>query len=141
LIRCTTTTSVQKELKIILFLRIATMASIDIYTSVDKHYSRLARETTQETASQSEKVALSFGYSAEELAAIPGGANLGVSCGNPIALAALKEVSIDDIRYLPVEQTLTYYYREKQWWIWAVGLDLTSSLQRERLDRMEQPLV
>ncbi|HXJ58904.1 MAG TPA: arsenite methyltransferase [Verrucomicrobiae bacterium] len=37
------------------------------------------------------------GYSAEELAALPEGANLGLSCGNPNALAALKpgEVVLD----------------------------------------------
>ena len=32
-----------------------------------------------------------IGYSAEELAAIPDGANLGLGCGNPTALASLKE--------------------------------------------------
>lgn len=31
-----------------------------------------------------------IGYSAEELAALPEGANMGLSCGNPAALAALK---------------------------------------------------
>jgi arsenite methyltransferase len=38
-----------------------------------------------------------IGYSAEELAALPEGANLGLSCGNPAALAALKpgEVVLD----------------------------------------------
>lgn len=32
-----------------------------------------------------------LGYSAEELAAVPDGANLGLGCGNPQALAALRE--------------------------------------------------
>ncbi len=38
-----------------------------------------------------------IGYSAEELAALPEGANLGLSCGNPAALAALQpgEVVLD----------------------------------------------
>mgnify|MGYP001355619267 CR=1 FL=1 len=38
-----------------------------------------------------------IGYSAEELAAIPGDANLGLGCGNPAALAGLKpgEVVLD----------------------------------------------
>jgi SAM-dependent methyltransferase len=36
-------------------------------------------------------VAEAFGYSQEELASIPAGANLGLSCGNPIALAGLRE--------------------------------------------------
>jgi len=32
-----------------------------------------------------------LGYSAEELAAAPGGANMGLGCGNPTAIASLKE--------------------------------------------------
>src|SRR5215211_5903206 len=38
-----------------------------------------------------------MGYSAEELAAVPEGANLGLGCGNPQAIAALKtgEVVVD----------------------------------------------
>src|SRR3954462_7820310 len=35
-------------------------------------------------------VAEAFGYSPEELAAIPAGANLGLSCGNPTAYANLR---------------------------------------------------
>lgn len=35
-------------------------------------------------------LARKFGYSEEDLAALPDGANLGLSCGNPIALASLK---------------------------------------------------
>ena len=31
-----------------------------------------------------------FGYSAEEMAAVPAGSNLGLGCGNPTAIAALK---------------------------------------------------
>ena len=34
--------------------------------------------------------ALQLGYSNEELGAVPGGANLGLGCGNPQAIAALK---------------------------------------------------
>ena len=36
-------------------------------------------------------VAEAFGYSAEELASIPAGANMGLSCGNPTAFANLRE--------------------------------------------------
>lgn len=44
-----------------------------------------------------EKVARQVGYSVQELAALPEGANLGLSCGNPNALAALQpgEVVLD----------------------------------------------
>lgn len=38
------------------------------------------------------KVAASFGYTAAELLAIPTEANLGLSCGNPVGAATLKEV-------------------------------------------------
>jgi arsenite methyltransferase len=43
------------------------------------------------------ELARQIGYSDEELAALPEGANLGLSCGNPAALAALKpgEVVLD----------------------------------------------
>jgi SAM-dependent methyltransferase len=37
------------------------------------------------------QLAASVGYSAEELEALPEGANMGLSCGNPTALASLKE--------------------------------------------------
>lgn len=37
-----------------------------------------------------EKLAQTVGYSADELAALPEGANMGLSCGNPNALASLK---------------------------------------------------
>ncbi len=45
----------------------------------------------------SEDLAKHIGYSAEELAALPEGANMGLGCGNPNALAALKpgEVVLD----------------------------------------------
>ena len=37
-----------------------------------------------------DKLARELGYSAEELESLPDGANMGLSCGNPAALAALK---------------------------------------------------
>ena len=43
---------------------------------------------------EAEQLAKQIGYSAEELAALPEGANMGLSCGNPAALAALKEGEI-----------------------------------------------
>lgn len=36
-------------------------------------------------------VAEAFGYTAEELAGVPAGANMGLSCGNPLATASLRE--------------------------------------------------
>ena len=38
-----------------------------------------------------EKVSSFLGYSAEDLGSVPEGANLGLGCGNPVAIASLKE--------------------------------------------------
>jgi SAM-dependent methyltransferase len=48
-------------------------------------------------AEDATQLAQYVGYSAEELAALPDGANMGLSCGNPTALASLKpgEVILD----------------------------------------------
>lgn len=48
-------------------------------------------------AEEAAQLAQHVGYSSEELAALPEGANLGLSCGNPTALASLKsgEVVLD----------------------------------------------
>jgi len=45
----------------------------------------------------SDKLARQLGYSVEELQALPDGSNMGLSCGNPAALAALKpgEIVLD----------------------------------------------
>ena len=64
------------------------------------HYSALAREDATKNTDHIKKVAASFGYSAEDLAGIPEEANLGVSCGNPLAVAGLKAVSCSPILFL-----------------------------------------
>lgn len=64
------------------------MESSKIYDQVREHYSAASRTST---AKYSEAIAKSFGYSEEELANIPEGANLGLSCGNPFAIASLRE--------------------------------------------------
>ena len=64
-----------------------------IYDSVQSHYGSCARDTPISTqGGHSQRVAQAFGYAAEDLANVPEGANLGLSCGNPIALAGLKSV-------------------------------------------------
>ena len=42
-------------------------------------------------AAQVEDISKSIGYADEELKAVPSGANLGLGCGNPIALASIKD--------------------------------------------------
>jgi arsenite methyltransferase len=38
-------------------------------------------------------VAKAFGYTEEQLKSVPGDAHMGLSCGNPMATASIKEVS------------------------------------------------
>lgn len=65
------------------------MDSKHVYEKVNERYGSAAQGVSAE---YSRKVAEAFGYTADELASIPQGANLGLSCGNPLALAKLKEV-------------------------------------------------
>lgn len=66
------------------------MDSSTIYDKVTEHYSAASKGSS---AQYSEAIAKSFGYSEAELANVPEGANLGLSCGNPLAITSLKEVS------------------------------------------------
>ncbi|KAL6701654.1 S-adenosyl-L-methionine-dependent methyltransferase [Trichoderma pleuroticola] len=60
----------------------------DIYAEVGKRYSAAAGGVEAQYA---DSVAKAFGYTKEELSDIPQHANLGLSCGNPLAIATLRE--------------------------------------------------
>ena len=63
------------------------------YRIVQDHYGAYAkRYDTDPNLECSQKVAQAFGYTLDELASIPEGANLGASCGNPLATAKLEKV-------------------------------------------------
>lgn len=71
------------------------MESQELKEAVKTRYAEVAEGTATcgslcGCTQNAEVLALSFGYSAEDLAALPEGANLGLSCGNPHALAALE---------------------------------------------------
>jgi arsenite methyltransferase len=71
------------------------MHSNPIYTHVKDRYGDLAdRTSTSEQKKIEQNIAQAFGYEAAELSSIPQAANLGVSCGNPLALANLREASL-----------------------------------------------
>jgi arsenite methyltransferase len=82
---------------------------LDVKTAVRKHYARIAgrgescyRPTTasggccSDTVSAAEQ-SRALGYRDAEMAEVPDGANLGLGCGNPVALASLQpgEVVVD----------------------------------------------
>jgi SAM-dependent methyltransferase len=58
--------------------------------AVRENYGALARSREALDAAKLTAVAEAFGYSAVELASLPAEANLGVSCGNPVAMASLE---------------------------------------------------
>lgn len=71
---------------------------------VREQYGKIARQGGSCCSSSSccgtppaDSVAAAIGYSNEELAGLPAGANMGLSCGNPTAIASLKpgEVVLD----------------------------------------------
>lgn len=68
------------------------MDSAEIYQAVRERYSAASRGTAD--GRYESKVAASFGYSEEDLKGVPKGANLGLSCGNPLAIAGLKEAGL-----------------------------------------------
>jgi arsenite methyltransferase len=59
-----------------------------ITTAVEEHYAAVARGETSACGAPVEDVARSIGYSDEELA-LAGDANLGLGCGNPLALTEI----------------------------------------------------
>ncbi len=59
--------------------------------TVREKYAAVARGDLSSRDAGVRAVAQAFGYSPDELAAIPAEANMGLSCGNPIAIANLRE--------------------------------------------------
>ena len=72
-----------------------TMESDEIKAAVKEQYGKVAKgEATCGSlcgcTDNAEGLAITFGYSPAELATLPEGANLGLSCGNPQAVAAMQ---------------------------------------------------
>jgi arsenite methyltransferase len=65
------------------------MKSEAITTAVEEHYAAVARGEASACGAPVDDVARSIGYSDEDLA-LAGDANLGLGCGNPLALTEIK---------------------------------------------------
>jgi arsenite methyltransferase len=65
--------------------------------SVQSKYAAVARSTLSNKTAGVKAVAEAFGYSPEELSSIPAESNMGLSCGNPTAIASIRpgEVIVD----------------------------------------------
>lgn len=65
--------------------------------TVHDQYAEVARSTLSNDADAVRAVAAAFGYSEEDLDSLPSEANMGLSCGNPVAIASLQpgEIVVD----------------------------------------------
>ncbi|KAK9371752.1 S-adenosyl-L-methionine-dependent methyltransferase [Lipomyces chichibuensis] len=68
------------------------MDAANVYRHVQEHYGEIANHAALPNLPDKyqEKVATAFGYTLQDIRSIPGNANLGVSCGNPLATANVK---------------------------------------------------
>ncbi len=75
------------------------MEDEEIRKDVRKGYAKIAREglapsrtpSCCDSSSANEEAGRKIGYTEDELKSIPQGSNMGLGCGNPVALASLKE--------------------------------------------------
>jgi SAM-dependent methyltransferase len=76
------------------------MKDLDVKKFVREGYAEIARQGSTccgcspsccGSANITESVSKNIGYSDEDLEVVPDGANLGLGCGNPVAMASLKE--------------------------------------------------
>jgi len=77
------------------------MENTEIKKSVRENYANVAKQASSCCApsatssscgcGSSQTASKAIGYSDEDLTSVPDGANLGLGCGNPVALASLKE--------------------------------------------------
>ncbi len=68
-----------------------------IIDDVRDQYANVARGQLSNDSKAVRSIASAFGYSEEELSQLPAEANMGLSCGNPLALAGIRsgEVVVD----------------------------------------------
>ncbi len=69
------------------------MEEKEIKKAVREGYAKIARKESSccDTADLAVEISRNIGYTDEELNSVPEDANLGLGCGNPVAMASLKE--------------------------------------------------
>ncbi len=74
------------------------MKDQELKMALKKGYSRVARSGSSCCQSdccgsaKPQQISRKIGYTDEQMEAVPEGSNLGLGCGNPVAMAGLKEV-------------------------------------------------
>jgi len=67
------------------------MSNNSLLSTIQDQYGAVARSGLSNASAAVRSVAQAFGYTPEDLASLPPQANMGLSCGNPVALAGLRE--------------------------------------------------
>lgn len=76
------------------------MSEKDVKILVRENYGKVARDEINNCGCSpcccganrsAEELSMNIGYSGDDIAGVPDGANLGLGCGNPVAIASLKE--------------------------------------------------
>src|SRR5687767_5928553 len=67
------------------------MSESSVHSTVREHYASVAKGTASCCGTSTSCCGPELGYAEKELAELPEGANLGLGCGNPLAIASLKE--------------------------------------------------
>jgi arsenite methyltransferase len=70
---------------------VTTMSQRPDTKNIGERYASVARSELSNDSDAVRSVATAFGYSPEELESLPAQANMGLSCGNPLALAGVRE--------------------------------------------------
>lgn len=74
----------------------------EIKKMVREGYSKVARQGSSccspggccSSSAKAQQISKNVGYSDDDMSGVPDGANLGLGCGNPVAIASLKEGDI-----------------------------------------------
>jgi hypothetical protein len=103
----------------------------DIYAQISERYGSAAKGSD---ARYSNTIAKAFGYSEEDLGSVPKDANLGLSCGTPLAIATIREVSCLSSR-AATSKAEDNHNRERQSLTWDVA---PGSMYSSRLTRSAQ---
>lgn len=83
--------------------------SEDTYNLVQSRYGDIAKQSNDTQHKKEEDIARAFGYTADDLSSLPEKTNLGLSCGNPVGFANVKEVCfLPDICMRRRIQVLTF---------------------------------
>jgi arsenite methyltransferase len=75
-------------------MKVLTLSEIDVKEFVKKRYSEIAQQETSCCCScnpSTADIARQIGYTEDDLTTIPDAASMGLGCGNPVALANLRE--------------------------------------------------